>query len=157
MNKYDSFEIFMVEVVNKANSISNLNDLFDVKYESLISFLTQIIKLGWWAFVALCALLALGPITFGISIGSFLLTPPGLIIGGVLGVAAATIIRQIYRNKELPLAIKHVGSKYERQWKNANGNHLVIDRIFKDAVTDLLNSGKHSLSSYALQLLSQFY
>ena len=76
MNKYDSFEIFMVEVVNKANSISNLNDLFDVKYESLIKYLTQIIKLGWWAFVALCVLLAMGPIAFGLSVGSFLLTSP---------------------------------------------------------------------------------
>lgn len=157
MNRYDSFEIFMVDVVNKANSISNLNDLFDVKYEALISYLTQIIKVGWWAFVALCVLLAMGPIAFGISIGSFLLTPPGMIIGAVLGIAAATIIRQIYKNKELPLAIKSVGSRYESKWKNANGNHTQIDTIFKEAVSDLLRAGKHSLSSYVLSYLARPY
>lgn len=156
MDKYDSFEIFMVEVVKKANSISDLNDLFDVKYEKLISYLEVIIKLSWWAFVALCALLALGPIAFGLSVGSFLLTPPGLIIAGILGIAAATIIKQLYRNKELPLAIKKVGSKYESSWRNANGNRNSIDELFKNATSDLLHSGNHSLSSYALDLLSKF-
>ena len=106
MDKYSSFEIFMIEVVNKANSISDLNELFDVKYDALISTILNIIKTcGWWVFIALCTLLALGPITFGLTMGSFLLTPIGLIIGGVLGIAAATIIRQMYRNKELPLGM----------------------------------------------------
>jgi hypothetical protein len=156
MNKYDSFEIFMVDVVNKANSISNLNDLFDVKYEELVSTLTNIIKgAGWLAFVGLCVLLAAGPIAFGIGIGTFLLTPIGIAIAAVLGVAAAAIIRQIYRNKELPLAIKRVGSRYEQRWKDARGNVIVIDVLFKNAVSDLLHSGKHSLSSAALNLISR--
>lgn len=156
MNKYDSFEIFMVDVVNKANSISNLNELFDVKYEELVSTLTRIIKsAGWWAFAGLCVLLAAGPIAFGIGIGTFLLTPVGIAIAAVLGVAAATIIRQLYKNKELPLAIKRVGSKYEQRWKDANGNVSVIDGLFKNAVSDLLHSGKHSISSYALSVLSR--
>lgn len=157
MNKYTSFEIFMIEVVNTANSISDLNYLFDVRYNALINYLNQIIKMGWWAFVALCVLLAMGPIAFGLSIGSFLLTPPGLIIGGILGIAAASIIRQIYKNKELPLAIKNVGSRYESKWKNANGNPTLIDGLLKDAVKDLLNSGKHSLSSCALTRLENLY
>lgn len=97
MDKYSSFEIFMIEVVNKANSISDLNELFDVKYDALISTILNIIKTcGWWVFIALCTLLALGPFAFGITMGGFLLTPVGLIIGGVLGIAAATIIRQMY-------------------------------------------------------------
>lgn len=157
MNKYNSFEIFMIEVVNTANSISDLNDLFDIKYKALIGYLEEIIKLGWWAFVALCVLLAMGPIAFGIGIGSFLLTPPGLIIGGVLGIAATSIIRQIYKNKELPLAIKRIGSKYENKWKEANGSHNLIDQLLKDAVKDLLYSGKHFLSNYALNRLTKFF
>lgn len=157
MDKYSSFEMFMIEVVNKANSISDLNELFDVKYDALISTILNIIKTcGWWVFIALCTLLALGPITFGLTMGSFLLTPIGLIIGGVLGIAAATIIRQMYRNKELPLAIKKVGTKYESSWKAANGNIVQIDDLYKKAVTDLLNAGKHSLSSYAISLLNNF-
>ena len=157
MNKYDSFEIFMVEVVNKANTISNLNDLFDVKYEALVSHIEKIIKVcGWWAFVALCALLALGPFAFGATLGGFLLTPVGIIVGGVLGIAAATIIRQLYRNRGLPLAIKRVGSKYENKWKEAHGSNTVIDSLFKDAVSDLLHSGKHTLSDHALSLLASF-
>lgn len=156
MNRYDSFETFMVEVVNKANEISNLNDLFDVKYEALISKLNRIIEYGWWVFIALCALLVMGSIAFGISVGTFLLTPPGLIIGGILGIAAAATLRQIYKNKELPLAIKKIGSMYESRWKNARGNRDTIDLLFKDAVKDLLNSGKHSLSYSALNMLAAF-
>lgn len=147
----------MIEVVNKANSISDLNELFDVKYDALISTILHIIKTcGWWVFIALCTLLALGPFAFGITMGGFLLTPVGLIIGGVLGIAAATIIRQMYKNKDLPLAIKNVGAKYEDTWKNANGNVVQIDDIYKKAVADLLNAGKHSLSSYAIGLLNNF-
>ena len=149
--------MFMIEVVNKANSISDLNELFDVKYEALVSTIISIIKLGgWWVFIALCTLLALGPLAFGITMGGFLLTPVGLIIGGVLGIAAATIIRQLYRNKELPLAIKYVGAKYEDTWKAANGDVEKIDHLFKQAVSDLLHAGKHALSSYALGLLHNF-
>lgn len=157
MDKYSSFEMFMIEVVNKANSISNLNELFDVKYDALISTILNIIKIcGWWVFIALCTLLALGPFAFGITMGGFLLTPVGLIIGGVLGIAAATIIRQMYVNKELPLAIKNVGAKYEDTWKAANGDVEKIDYLFKKAVSDLLHAGKHALSSYALGLLHNF-
>lgn len=157
MDKYSSFEMFMIEVVNKANSISDLNELFDIKYDALISTILTIIKVGgWWVFIALCTLLALGPVMFGITIGSFLLTPVGLIICGVLGIAAATIIRQMYMNKELPLAIKKIGSKYEDSWKKANGNIAQVDYIFKQAVSDLLHAGRHSLSSLALELLNNF-
>lgn len=157
MDKYNSFEIFMIEVVKEANSISDLNELFDVQYDALISTILNIIKTcGWWVFIALCTLLALGPITFGITMGSFLLTPVGLIIGGVLGIAAATIIRQIYKNKELPLAIKKIGTKYESRWKDASGDVEKIDKIFKEAVYDLLNSGRHALSNIALGLLNNF-
>ena len=35
MDKYSSFEIFMIEVVNKANSISDLNELFGVTSKSV--------------------------------------------------------------------------------------------------------------------------
>lgn len=156
MNKYDSFEIFMVEVINKANEISNLNDLFDVKYEALISILKKIIEIGgWWAFAGLCTLLALGPFAFGASVGSFLLTPVGVVIVAVLGITAAMVIRQIYRNRELPLAIKIIGEKYQHKWKSANGDRNRVDSLFKDAVTDLLKSGKYSLSSYALSLITK--
>lgn len=156
MDKYDSFEIFMIDVIKQANSISNLNDLFDVKYDKLISYLEILIRHGWKLFIAVCALLVLGPIVFGFTLGSFLLTPIGLIIAGVLGVTAANIIRHMYRNKELPLAIKSVGYKYEIKWKAANHDKEKIDQLFKGAVNDLLHSGKHSLSSYALHLLSQY-
>lgn len=156
-NRYDSFEVFMVEVINKANSISNLNQLFDVKYDTLVSKLNDIIKMGWWVFLAICVLLPLGPITFFATLGTFLLTPPGVIIAGIFGIAAATVVREMYRNKELPLAIKRIGARYEPKWKEAQGDTYMINRIFEDAVRDLLFSGKHSLSSFALHLLSSTY
>ena len=101
MDKYSSFEMFMIEVVNKANSISDLNELFDVKYDALISTILNIIKTcGWWVFIALCTLLALGPITFGLTMGSFLLTPIGLIIGGVLFVKCTEIKNFLWQLKK---------------------------------------------------------
>lgn len=119
-----------------------MNDLFDVKYEKLISTLTTIIQgAGWWAFLGLCVILALGPISFGVGIGSLLLTQVGIAIAAVLGVTAAATIRQIYKNKELPLAIKRIGAKYEQRWKDAKGEVAIIDDLFKNAVNDLLHSG----------------
>lgn len=121
-DRYDSFDMFMVDVVDTANSLVDLNDLFDVSSRRVLDTLMAIIKAGWWLFVAFTALLFMSPIMFGISLGSFLLTPPGLIIGGILGVAAVAVLRDIYRNKELPLAIRAVGDKYKPKYNNIPGD-----------------------------------
>lgn len=155
MDRYDSFEMFMIDVTKKANELG-VNDLYDNSYDRLIDYCNMIIKYGWWLFLAVCALLVLGPIMFGITLGSFLLTPPGLIVGGVLGLAAATILRALYQNKSLPLAIKAVGDEYEKKYKDACGNHSTIDILYKQAVSSLMHRAKKSIPGNTLAYLNNW-
>lgn len=155
MDRYDSFEMFMIDVTKKAKELG-VNELYDITYDTLIEKINTIIKYGWWVFLAVCTLLAMGPIMFGISLGSFLLTPPGLIVGGLLGLAAATILRELYKNRSLPLAIKAVGDEFEPKYKSASGNHASIDRLYKDAVSSLMHKAKKSIPGNILSALNNW-
>lgn len=155
MSRYDSFEMFMVDVVTKAKELG-VNQLYDNRFDELIDYCIKMIKYGWWVFAAVCVLLVMGPIAFGVSIASFLLTPPGLIIGGIFGVAVASILRNIYKNKELPLAIKKIGEKYEKPYLFAKGNNISIDRLYKSAVDDLMHGAKKTVSGNVLIALNNF-
>ena len=137
-DRYDSFEIFMVDVVNYAESIISLKKLFDLTSASIVEYCIKLISSGWTVFLAVAALLLLGPIVFGITLVSFLLTPIGLIVAAALGVAAAAIIKEMYKNKVLPLAIKKVGEKYKTPWENVKHNHSSVDQLVHDAAYDLL-------------------
>ena len=144
-DRYDSFEIFMVDVVNYAESIISLKKLFDLTSSSIVEYCIKLISSGWTIFLAVAALLLLGPIVFGITLVSFLLTPIGLIAAAALGVAAAAIIKEMYKNKVLPLAIKKVGEKYKAPWENAKHDHSSVDQLVHEAAYDLLReSAKYS-------------
>lgn len=155
MNRYDSFEMFMIDVTKKAKELG-VNELYDVTYDTLIEKINTIIKYGWWVFLALCILLAMGPFMFGISLGSFLLTPAGIIVGGVLGLAAATILKELYKNRSLPLAIKAVGDEFEPKYKRANGNRETIDRLYKHAVSSLMHKTKKTIPGNILLALNNW-
>lgn len=142
MSRYYSFNDFMSDVIKKADEISRqknnvgLEELFHVSLLTLTS--TQsLISYGWAIFIAVATLFLLGPIAFIAALASFLLTPIGLIVATVLGVAAYKTIKAMYRDRDLPLAVKSVGEEYKPRWEAADGNSSLIDQLLKDAVISL--------------------
>lgn len=140
MSIYHKFEDFMEEVVKTADEKVNLTDLFAIKNLTIIEKIIFIIrKAGWNGFVAVVALLLLGPIFFGAAIGSFLATPPGLIFLAIFGGVAVPTLYELYRNKELPLAIKKVGEEFQPKWRRIEGERSEIDTLKREAVDALIS------------------
>ena len=127
-SKYDSFSVFMAEVTCEAKRRITT-------FGNVLRICILLISAGWPVFIAVCALLVLGPIAFGVSIGPFLLTPPGIIIAGLGGGAA---LWALYKNKKIPLAIKEVGNRYKPIYEQKRGNNSAVDQIFEDAVAALV-------------------
>ena len=92
---------------------------------------------GWPVFLAVVALFALGYIGFFAAITAFLLSPIGIVVALVLGAGAAKIIKIMYKERILPLAVRDVGEKYKSRWENADNNPYVIDNLLNDAANDL--------------------
>ena len=142
MNIYYSFNDFMKQVINKADNISRQNhhlgieELFNVSLTTLNAIMSLIGE-GWPVFLAVVALFALGYIGFFAAITAFLLSPIGIVVALVLGAGAAKIIKIMYKERILPLAVRDVGEKYKSRWENADNNPYVIDNLLNDAANDL--------------------
>ena len=158
MSAYYSFNDFMTKVINDADSICQenhgvgLEKLFDASnstYQAMISLIDK----DWLVFLAVVALLALGPFGILLGITSFLTTPVGIIVLAVLGSGAAATIYKMYQEHLLPQAVKSVGEKYKSRWEEADGNHFVIDDLERQAAEDLYFKALHSGTSFAAKVL----
>ena len=98
-----------------------------------------VISKGWWVFVALVALLALGPFAFGAAVLGFGATGAGTVVLFALtcfgGVAA---IRLLYKNRILPIAVKETGEKYKSDFNSHIGDVGYIDSLTNSASDYLL-------------------
>ncbi len=145
MDKYKRFEDFMVSVVKTADARSkelynlSLNDLYKVKYKKIQAAILALINSGWWVFLAVTALLLLGPVGFTIALASFFSHPAGWIALAVLGTSGGvTVIRTMYQNKKLPLAIRDTGNHYKdifKSYQTYSGSelHNRVHRLEKEA------------------------
>ena len=144
-NRYNKFEIFMVDVVNEANKVYPLDKLFKIQSNDILENCIRLIKVGWWAMLGITSLVCLGPLAIGIATSSFLLSPLGVSIAIALGSSAYYVIKFFYKYKAIPLAIKDIGNTYKSQWEAADNDQEKIDDLFKLAVCDLLRKCPYDL------------
>lgn len=145
MSKYNKFEDFMQSVINEADRKckvrfgKSLADAYDVNMTTVTSML-KIINSGWWVFVALVAILVLGPLGFGAALAAFVATPAGAIVVGVLAVGGGVAaIRTIYKNRVLPIAVKNTGEMYKSDFESHINQTSYIDSLI-DRASDTLIS-----------------
>lgn len=145
MSKYNKFEDFMQAVINDADSVcrsrygKSLADAYDVN-TSIVKMVKTIIENGWWVFVALVAILVLGPFAFGASLLAFVATPPGIIIVGALTIFGGVgAIRLLYKNRILPIAVKETGERYKEDFNRHINDYSYIDNLIKTASNTLVS------------------
>lgn len=146
MSKYNEFEQFMNSVINEANGKckrrygKSLAEAYNVK-GSIFEMIQTVISKGWWVFIALVALLVLGPISFGVAIATFCATPVGMIVVTSLAVFGGVgAIRELYRNRVLPRAVKDIGEKYKSDFESHKDMTYYIDSLIDKASNDLITS-----------------
>ena len=143
MSKYNNFENFMSAVINEADNISRnrrgypLYEAYDAP-ERVIVIVSKIIDNGWTKFVAVVALLALGPFAFGAAFLAFIGNPIGIALGIALAAyGGVKAIKYLYENRKLPLAIKEVGDRYKSRFEAHRNETSYLDRLIDEAATDL--------------------
>ena len=130
--RYDSFSVFMAEVTeNTKNRILTHATIWGYIY-------TVLVKGGWLVFLSMCALLGLGPLAFGVAVVTASTTPFGLILGLVCVGGSGAALWQMYRKRDLPLAVKEIGQTYKGRYENA-GSKREIDQLFNQACDELFN------------------
>ena len=151
MSKYDKFEDFMQTVINEADAKcqaeynKTLAEAYDVS-QVITTMVKMVISGGWWVFIALAALLTLGPFGFGAALLAFVANPVGMIVCGALaafgGIAA---VRTLYKNKVLPLAVKATGEMYKADFEQHINHYSYIDNLIEKATTTLLDKATRLL------------
>ena len=71
-------------------------------------------------------------------IAIFLSTPVGLMIAAVLGIAAATTLKEMSADKLLTPAVRMTGEEYKSKWEELEGEEDAIDALMKEAAGFLL-------------------
>lgn len=145
MSKYNKFEDFMQAVINEADNkcqrrySKSLTDAYDVNV-SIMRMISILISNGWGIFLAVVALLVLGPFAFGFALTTFIVTPIGIIVVGALAVVGGvTALRTLYRNRILPIAIKETGQRYKELFNNHINEYSYIDSLLEQASDYLLS------------------
>ena len=145
MSRYYSFNDFMNDVLEKADEISRarkgygLEELYSVKVQTYQA-VKALISHDWFVFLAVVALLVLGPVGFAVAIVSFFTTPVGIAVAAVLGVGAAATIKQMYQDRILPQSVRKVGEAFKPKWKQSDGNRIKIDLLVDQAAEELYQS-----------------
>ena len=142
MSRYYSFNDFMKDSVAEADRITtsrygrSLQECYKVSPKTL-QVVFRLLEEGWWVFTAVAALLALSMFGFLATLTAFLLTPVGLVVAAALGVAAASILKQLYRDRVLPMTIDEVGKTVKPRWDDADGNRTQVDRLYTETAEEI--------------------
>ena len=144
MSRYDKFEDFMQDVIKSADEQcraeygQTLAEAYNVS-ASIITITEALIASGWWVFLAVAVLLAMGSLGFAATLVTFVLTPVGVIVLGVLAVfGGMAAMKHLYRSRVLPLAVKNTGEMYKEEFYRHLGDQPYIDCLIKKAACTLL-------------------
>lgn len=144
MSRYNKFEDFMQTVINEADRKcrnrrgESLTDAFSVHVKTA-EIVKNIIDSGWWVLVALVGILSLGVWGFGMALVAFCSTPAGIIVLAVLGGAGIAGIRELYKNRVLPKAVKSTGDLYKAEFDRHINEVSYIDSMIDRASDNLLS------------------
>ena len=148
MSKYNDFEDFMHAVIDCADYKSksrygkSIYEAYGVT-EKVLAITLTIIDSGWGKFLAVATLLALGPFAFGAAFLAFIGNPIGITLGLVLAAyGGVKVIKYLYDNRKLPLAIKNTGESYKSSFENRKGNIPEIDQLIHEASEYLINDAR---------------
>ena len=148
MSKYDNFGTFMIAVLDTANTKSMqkymkpIVELLGVPHSirDFYPILIKLFELGWPAFVAVCAILVLGPIAFIAALTAFIAGGIGALVVAALAIyGGIQAIKLLYKYKDTPLKILEVGRKYKNQFDSHIGEYSYIDHLIDLASDDLLS------------------
>lgn len=160
-NRYNSWDIFLKEVVDTANKSSNLEQLFNLSSKETIVYVSKIIAVGWGVFSAVVAILALSGPIFLFAIGGLGVTPIGIALIALFGVSLTPILKVLYKNKQLPLAINQVGKKFKpsfdsilcSDYSEKEELNKQIDLLLLEAVKELISLAKNEAEKLKVKYL----
>lgn len=142
MSRYYSYNDFMTDVVDTADNLArsrkgcSLENIYQVSSKT-IQGIRKLLTLDWKAFLAVTALFVLGEFGLIGAITAFLLTPIGIPVAVLFGAYAVYTIRQMYRDKVLPNAVRAIGERYRQPWEEAEGNTRKVDSLLEKASEEL--------------------
>ena len=145
MSKYNNFESFVTSVIEESNNKcrTRFNYSLAEAYQAPSSVFQMVLKIvpkGWSFFLALIALLALGPIAFALSLTAFTLSPMGIVVIAALAVfGGIEAIRILYKNRILPMAIKDMGEEYKYRFQTHINDMSYIDNLINEASEFLIS------------------
>lgn len=153
MSRYYSYNDFMTDVVDAADQLArsrkgcSLENLYQVSSKT-IQGIRKLLTLDWKVFVAVTALFVLGEFGLLGTITAFLLTPIGIPVAALFGAYAVYTIRQMYRDKVLPDAVRAIGERYRQPWEEAEGSTRKVDALMKEA-SEALYARANTFGSYS--------
>ena len=152
----------MIDVVDTANSTINLEELFDLTSLEVVKIILKLLVAGWLIFNAVVLLLSLAFPAFLAALASFSLTPLGVAVLAIFGVSMVAIMRLLYKNRQLPIAIKKVGDSNKEKYYSIRAEYandipvLVreIDGLLFKAVDDLIARAKNQAEALKARALT---
>ncbi len=145
MSKYDKFEEFMDAVINEADSLSrkqygrSLTETYQVG-ETILSITKALMSNGWYVFIAVVALLLLGKLAFIMALGTFLLSPVGIVVlGALIAFGGKSALKLLYTARRFPIAVKEVGEAFKADFEQHVNDNFYIDAKISQAAQVLID------------------
>lgn len=148
MKTIRTFGQFMIAVIETADkksgyTLSRILGLPSVA-KNVIPIISAILGVGWAAFAAVCGLLILGPIAFGIALVAFIAGGVGALVVAALAIYGGyQAIKLLYVHRIAPLIIYGVGQYYKHEFEEHRKDYPYIVNLVEQASDKLLEDARN--------------
>lgn len=150
MNAIRNYGQFVIAVIKAADRKSgySLSRLLGIPISTnILDIISIILGVGWSAFVAVCGLLVLGPIAFGIALAAFIAGGIGALVVAALALYGGfTAIQLLYQYKTVPLIVYRVGKSYKTEFELHKYDMQYVEKLVNHA-SDLLIEEANRISN----------